>query len=89
MTCVTIKYNSLDRIATLAPTHEVIIVIDGTPHVMTIADFLTSLGVSEPILQPFHSLAAARKGGIMPRQKFKASNPNKMSVPPGTVIEMS
>jgi hypothetical protein len=85
--CKTIKYQSINVIQSLSPTDELIIVINGQPQKMSIADFLMAIAHAGS-LPAYVDEKAARLAGLQNNEKFKAAKPNKMGVPPGTIIEL-
>lgn len=89
--CNTIDYSSLTKVTTLNPTDEfLIMVIGGTPKRICLSDLKACFDPTSPAvtLPAYKDHADAIANGITSGQRWKASNPNLMGVPPGTVIEL-
>lgn len=85
MDCNTKKYSLLDWITTANPADQLIIVVNGEPHPITVGG-LTAIVRKIP-LPDYVNEAAAREDGLGTDDQFRLSRQNKGGIP-GTLIQI-
>ena len=85
MDCVTKKYALLDWITSADPSAQLIIVVEGVPHPMTVGSLTTI--VRRIPLPDYVNEAAALDDGLESDDQFRLSRRNKGGIP-GTIIQI-
>lgn len=85
MDCEKRKYELLGWITTAEPSAQLIIVVEGIPHAITVGS-LTQI-IRQIPLPDYVNEKAARQDGLEKNDQFRLSKRNKGGIP-GTVIQL-